>query len=44
MRQIGNYELAHPNDEPFLDAEELRDPRLHQWRETLKQKTSNKKE
>ena len=44
MKQIGNYELAHPNDEPFLDAEELRDPRLHQWRETLKQKTSNKKE
>ena len=38
MRQIGNYELAHPNDEPFLDAEELRDQRLHQWRETLRQR------
>jgi hypothetical protein len=38
MRQIGNYELAHPNDEPFLDVEELRDPRLHQWRETLRQR------
>ena len=38
MRQIGNYELAHPNDEPFLDPEELRDPRLHQWRETLRQR------
>ena len=38
MRQIGNYELAHPNDEPFLDAEELRDSRLHQWRETLRQR------
>ena len=38
MRQIGNYELAHPNDEPFIDAEELRDPRLHQWRETLRQR------
>jgi hypothetical protein len=43
MRQIGNYELAHPNDEPFLDVEELRDPRLHQWRETLKQKHLTKK-
>ena len=38
MRQIGNYELAHPNDEPLLDPEELRDPRLHQWRETLRQR------
>ena len=38
MRQIGNYELAHPNDEPFIDPDELRDPRLHQWRETLRHK------
>ena len=38
MRQIGNYEIAHPNEDPILDAEELRDPRLHQWRETLRQR------
>ena len=38
MRQIGDYELIHPQDEPFLDPEELRDPRLHQWREVLRQK------
>ena len=38
MRQIGNYELAHLNDEPFLDPDELRDPRLHWVRETLRQR------
>ena len=43
MRQIGNYELAHPNDEPFLDAEEMRDPRLHQWRHLTKKNNENKR-
>ena len=38
MKQIGDYELIHPQDEPFLDPEELRDPQLHQWREVLRQK------
>ena len=38
VRQIGDYELAHPNDDPFIDPEELRDPRLHQWREVLRQR------
>ena len=38
MRQIGDYELIHPQDEPILDPEELRDPRLHQMREVLRQK------
>ena len=38
MKQIGDYDLAHPNDDPFLDPEELRDPQLHQWRETLRQR------
>ena len=38
MKQIGDYELVHPQDEPLIDPEELHDPRLHQWRETLRQK------
>ena len=37
MRQIGDYELIHPQDEPLLDPEELRDPRLHWMRQTLRQ-------
>ena len=40
MKAIGDYEVIHPElaDEPFLDAEELTDPRLHMWRETLRQR------
>ena len=38
LKQISDYELIHPQDEPFLDPEELRDPRLHQWREVLRQR------
>lgn len=38
MKSIGNYEIAHPKDEPFLDADEMRDPRIHQWREIIKLK------
>ena len=38
MKSIGEYNVVHPKDEPFLDAEELRDPRLHRWRETLRQR------
>ena len=38
MKAIGDYELAHPNDEPFLDAEELTDPELHRRREVLRQR------
>ena len=38
MRQIGDYELIHPQDAPILAPEELRDPRLHQMREVLRQK------
>ena len=36
MKAIGDYELAHPNDEPFLDADELRDPELHRRREIFR--------
>ena len=38
MKQIGDYELIHPQDAPIIDPEELRDPRLHQMREVLRQK------
>ena len=40
MKAIGDYEVAHPDlaDAPFLDAEELADPRIHLWRETLRQR------
>ena len=38
LKQISDYDIIHPQDEPFLDPEELRDPRLHQWRETLRQR------
>ena len=38
LKQISDYELIHPQDEPFLDPEELRDPQLHQWREVLRHK------
>ena len=38
LKQISDYDIIHPQDEPILDPEELRDPRLHQWRETLRQR------
>lgn len=46
MKAIGDYEAVHPEliDAPFLDAEELTDPRVHLWRETLRQRYNFKKE
>ena len=38
LKQINEYDIIHPQDEPFLDPEELRDPRLHWMRETLRQR------
>ena len=38
MKAIGEYNIVQPNDEPFLDAEEIRDPRVHEWREILRQR------
>jgi hypothetical protein len=38
MKAIGEYEVAHPNDEPFLDSDELRDPELHRRREIFRQR------
>ena len=38
LKQISDYDIIHPQDEPLINPEELRDPRLHQWRETLRQR------
>ena len=40
MKAIGDYEVMHPElaNEPFFDAEEMADPQLHMWRETLRQR------
>jgi hypothetical protein len=37
LKQISDYDIINPQDEPILDPEELRDPRLHQWREKIRQ-------
>jgi hypothetical protein len=37
MRAIKEWQLTHVEDEPFLDPEELRDPRVRMWREKLRQ-------
>jgi len=38
LKQISDFDIIHPQDTPILDPDELRDPRLHQWREMLRQK------
>ena len=40
MKAIGDYDIMHPDlaDAPFLDPEELADPRLRWMRETLRQR------
>ena len=38
LKQISDYDLINPQDAPIIDPEELRDPRLHQWRNTLRQR------
>ena len=38
MKAIGEYEIIHPGDEPFLPEDEMADPRLRMWRETLRQR------
>jgi hypothetical protein len=37
MKALGDYDIVHPKDEPILDAEELRNPRIHEWRNKMKQ-------
>jgi hypothetical protein len=38
MRAIKEWKLEHVGEEdaPFLDPEELRDPRVREWREKLR--------
>ena len=38
MKAIGDYEIVHPGDEPFMPEDEMADPRLRMWRETLRQR------
>ena len=43
MKAIGDYEIVHPGDEPFLPEDEMADPRLRWMRETLRHHKTNKK-
>ena len=38
MKAIGDYEIVHPGDEPFMPEDEIFDPRLRMWRETMRQR------
>ena len=37
MKAIHEFQLTHAEDEPFLDPEELQDPRVREWREKIRQ-------
>ena len=43
MKQIGDYDIIHPGDEPFMPEDEMSDPRLRWMRETLRHHKTNKK-
>ena len=43
MRAIGDYEIIHPGEEPFLPEDEMADPRLRWMRDTLRHIKTNKK-
>ena len=38
MKAIGDYDIIRPGDEPFLPEDEILEPRLRMWRETLRQR------
>ena len=38
MKAIGDYDIIHPGDEPFMPEDEMADPRLRWMRETLRQR------
>lgn len=38
MRVINEWQLTHDEDEPFLDSDEMRDPRLRRDRDILRQR------
>lgn len=43
MKAIGDYEIVHPGDEPFMPEDEMSDPRLRWMRDTLRHIKTNKK-
>ena len=43
MKAIGDYEIIHPGDEPFLPEDEMSDPRLRWMRDTLRHIKTNHK-
>jgi hypothetical protein len=43
MKAIGDYEIVHPGDEPFMPEDEMADPRLRWMRETLRHIKTNHK-
>jgi hypothetical protein len=43
MKAIGDYDIIHPADEPFLPEDEILDPRLRMWREILRRAYSGKR-
>ena len=38
MHAIDEWQLVHPDGEPFLDSIEMTDPQVREWRETLRRK------
>jgi len=36
MTSIRDYQREHPDDEPFLDPDEMSDPRIREWRQKLR--------
>ena len=38
MKAIGEWKVEHPDDEPFIDQDELQDPRVRMWREIMRQR------
>jgi hypothetical protein len=38
QRAIDEWNLVHPDDEPFIDQDEMQDPRVRMWREALRQR------
>jgi len=43
MKAIGDYEIVHPGDDPFMPEDEMSDPRLRWMRETLRHIKTNHK-
>jgi hypothetical protein len=43
MKAIGDYDIIHPADEPFLPEDEIIDPRLRMWREILRRAYQGKR-